>query len=371
MTTYATEPTTTHAGISETFADAPAAVRAAAAAAQHLYDTPEWFTVERAAGTDPRLAWAISDSGQVAYATLTASRPSDPAWPYARPDLLLPELAASDTPADGLMPAVLIGGRRPGHSSIVIPSGSPDTHGVAADLLSVITEHAHETGASSLVAPFVDHATGTHLARAVGSPSLRVRAGRGWTLRLPGTGFKDWLASLAKKARVNERATIRRLELFHELDFEARPLQADDIDWMVPLELALYGRHGNDYGAGPARQLHEAYLDVLGDQTWVITATADGAPVGFASFIQHEDRAWIRQVGVAPGWEMSQVYFGVAYHGAIRLAYDLGVHSLDYSITADDAKRRRGAHSRELFSLITPLGRTHLTLRPGYPPVFA
>lgn len=354
-------------GISCSFDDVPEAVRVAAEGAQHLYDTPAWFAVELAAGTDPWLAWVAGDDGAIGYATLCASRATDPAWPYARPDLLLRELGVSEVPADALMPALLVGGRRPGHSSVVIEAGRGDETELAAVLLRTATRHALDLGAASLVVPFVDSATCARLARAAAAPSMRVRAGRSWTLPLVGAGFEDWLGALDRKVRFNERATMRKLE---GVEVEARPLRAEDLDWMVPHELALYERHGSEYGAEAARRLHEAYLAVLGDRAWIVAALVDGVPAGFASLIRHGERAWVRQVGIAPGCEASQLYFGLAYHGAIRWAYEHDVRSLDYSITADEVKRRRGAQPRDLVSLVTPLGRTRLSVRPGYQPVF-
>lgn len=356
-------------GIVDDLTDAPAGVLTAAGRAGHLYDTLDWFRVEVAAGTAPRLAWAVSEDGGVAYTTLVECRPSDPAWPYARPDLLLHEVGAVAAPAAGLMPAVLVGGRRPGHSSVVVDAAEGSRAPVTTALMDAVTSFAIRRGHASLLVPFMETGLAAQLAGATALPCLRVRSGTSWSLHLPGDDIDDWLASLERRARFNEKATLRKVAGYR---FEWRTLDEADLDWIVPLELAQYDKYGHDYGADAARALHRAYVQVLGERAWIAHAVNDdGRPVAFVSMIQHGPRAWVRQVGTAPGLEGSHLYFGLVYHTVIRWAYRNGVRDLDYSISADQAKRKRGAVGRDLVALSVPLTPVHLEVRQGFQPVFA
>ncbi|NIJ14278.1 hypothetical protein FHU38_004622 [Saccharomonospora amisosensis] len=360
---------TPRSGISVSFADAPAPVRRCAEQAAHLYDTPEWFRVETASGTRPLLAWAASEAGGVAYATLCTSHASDPAWPYARADLFLREMAVTEAPASGMLPSVLVGGRRPGHSSIVVNAAGADREAIVERLMNTVRDHAVSEGYSSLLLSFVDESVATDLARGAGLPSLRFPSAPSWSLRLPGNSFDDWFGSLGRKVRFNEKATMRKLADF---GFEWRELRETDIDWIVPLELAQYRKHGHDYGSVAARRLHEAYLAVLGDRAWIAFAVdGRGQRAGFVSLIRHGERAWARQVGLGDEHAGVPLYFGLVYHAVIRWAYQTGVRELDFSVTADEVKRKRGASPRPSVALAIPVVPSRLTVSPGFQPVFA
>jgi hypothetical protein len=66
--------------------------------------------------------------------------------------------------------------------------------------------------------------------------------------------------------------------------------------------------------------------------------------VGFVSLIRSGDEAYIRQAGFDhDACAGLPVYFGAVFYTAIRWAYDHGVRTLDYSISAGPVKTRRDA----------------------------
>lgn len=359
-------------GVSAAFADTPTDVARAADRAEHLYDTADWYAVEVACGSDPALAWAVADdSNAVAYATLYAARVSDPAWPYARPDLFLREAGVCQTATTELMPSLLLGGRRPGHSSVVFHA-APDERtrrSLAARLMQVATRYAETKGLVNIHVSFTDYATASLLSSGTQNACLRYPSATNWTLSVPGNDFHDWLNSLSRKARYREKAMERKLVDF---EFGWRQMNESDVNWIVPLEMAQYRKYGDDYGTERARDLHLAYLDVLRDRAWIVFASDnDGNRVGFASLIQHGEKAWLRQVGMAPQVDGSNLYFGLVYHAVLRWAYEIGIREVDLSVTADDAKRKRGAIGMNRVALSIPLTPTRLEVRRDFVPVFA
>ncbi|MFI9004514.1 GNAT family N-acetyltransferase [Streptomyces sp. NPDC053541] len=358
----------------------PASVQTLIGGTGHLYASRDWLRVEEQVATEPPLyAWVDGDSagdgdghGDGAGAGTGAGRggadgdgtafaaayrfdaDSNP-WPYARLDLFLRQLGLGEVEAEAVLPAYLLGGRRPGHSR-VLTTGRPAAR---AALLTRLVGHAAEAaaarGAASLAALYCDRSDDDLAAAFAAHGGVRVDSYTSFVLDLPGSSWDDWLASLPRKRRQNEIHDSRKLAE-SGVHYSIAPLTHADIDWIVPLELDLYSKYGNDYLVDEARALHRAYLDRLGPDALLLRAERDGAPVGFVSLVRKGDTLYLRQAGFdQEACAGTPVYFGAVFHAAVQWAYAHGITSVDYSISADEVKLRRGCRALERDAWILPL----------------
>ncbi|MFF7364260.1 GNAT family N-acetyltransferase [Streptomyces sp. NPDC008125] len=328
----------------------------------HLYCSPPWLLVEDQAHPGPAFHTWVQGEDFAAYAPSYGFDAASNPWPFARPDLFLADGAGGEDPGP-LLPAFTIGGRRPGHSTFHTDGPARERPQALARLLGAAAEHAAERGASCLAALYCSPEDADLQAAFLAHGGVRFPSHGTNVLGLPGDGFEDWMASLPRKQRAKEKADLRKLREAG-VDFEVSPLREADLEWIVPLELGLYGKHGHAYAVEEAAGLHRAYLDHLGDDALVVRARRDGTYVGFTSLVRRGSRAYVRQAGFDPeGCADAPVYFGAALHEPIRWACAHGVRSLDLSITADATKQRRGARTRPREAWFVPLddaARQHL-----------
>jgi predicted N-acyltransferase len=258
------------------------------------------------------------------------------------------------TTGSATLPSYLIGGRRPGHSEFLTGGAPGERQRLLTAIIGAAAEAAAAEGAATLAALYCDR-DDTELAAAfAANGGVRVPAPSCHVLDLPGT-FDDWLASLPSKRAGTQRADRRRLAAAG-VAYEVRPLRAEDIDEIVPLELSLYDKYGHGYHESEATGLHRAYLAHLGADALLVRATREGRLIGFASLVRHGRHAYARQGGFDPdGCAGLPVYFGAAYHAPITWAATAGVDLLDLSIGADEAKHHRGARALARDAWIVPL----------------
>jgi hypothetical protein len=334
---------------------APAA-RELASASTHLYPHQRWLRVEEAAHPGARLyAWTDGPHGAALAAAYRFDETSNP-WPAARLDLFAAAYAPGIvTDPAALLPSVLLGGRRPGHSHILTAGDPGRRRELLTEIVAATAQCAADRGAATLAALYCDRDDGDLAAAFAAHGGVEMPAPGLNELVLPGASFDDWLAALPAKRRSAERTDQRRNEAAG-IRCEVRPLRAADIDEIVPLELSLYDRYGHNYRTAEAEALHRAYLDRLGDDALLVRAVRDGRTAGFASVVRHGRRAYVRQGGfdrdVCAG---APVYFQAAFHEPIRWAYASGVRTIDLSISADEAKHHRGARLRPRSAWVVPL----------------
>ncbi|MCX5265949.1 GNAT family N-acetyltransferase [Streptomyces sp. NBC_00199] len=322
-----------------------------------LYTSPDWLNVEELAHPGHRLyTWVNGDDGAAFTPAYAFTKDSNP-WPYARPDLFIDQFrstAVAEPTADKLLPAYTIGGRRPGHSTFLTAGPPWRRRELLTRLLDTASAHAADRGAACLAALYVsskdqDLAAAFQAVGAIRQPSYPVNV-----LTLPGHTWEDWLASLPRKQRAKEKADLRKTEEAG-LSFEVGPLRESDLEWVVDLELGLYGKHGHSYAADEATRLHRAYLHHLGDDAVIVRVLHEGQPLGFTSLVRHGRRAYVRQAGFHPALSDTPAYFAAALHQPIVWAYGHGVRHLDLSISADQVKQRRGAQPFDRASWFVPL----------------
>jgi hypothetical protein len=322
------------------------------ATAPGLYESARWLAVEEEVADRPPLYVTTAGhpaSFAAAYYLDADSNPS----PAARLDLFLRRVECTETDEPDVLPCYLLGGRRPGHSHMLTAAPPGERAAELTRLVAAAAEQAAARGAATLAALYCD-ARDEDLAaafRACGGIALP-----SWpdnTLTLPGQGIDDWLAGLSRKRRLAERADMRKLAEAGA-EFSVRPLEASDVGWIVDLELGLYSKYGTSYRLAEARRLHEAYLHHLGGDALIVVATLGGSRVGFCSVIRHRDTAYTRQAGFdQDACAGVPVYFGTCYHAVIAWAYAAGVTTIDFSTSADAAKRHRGcvAHPRTAWAI--------------------
>lgn len=329
----------------------------------NLYCSPRWLRVEEQAHPGESFYTWVHSEDQTAFAPAYGFDTTSNPWPFARPDLFMADLTGADDGHDALLPAFTIGGRRPGHSKFHTGGPTWKRALTLTRLLAAAAEHAAARGASCLAALYCSpkDADLTEAFRA--HNGIRFPSHGTNILGLPGNSRQEWMASLPRKQRAKEKADIRKLR-DAGIDFETSPLHEADLEWIIPLELGLYSKHGHTYAVEEATALHRAYLDHLHHDALLVRARHHGSHIGFVSLIRHGSHAYIRQAGFHPqAGEIAPVYFGTALQEPIRWAYDHGVRCLDLSITADTAKQRRGArtHPRDAWFIpLTDAARQHL-----------
>lgn len=324
-----------------------------------LYASSSWLRVEQeVAPHAPMYVWEEDGAGAVAFAAAYRFDADSNPWPFARGDLFLQQQGVPESSAAEVLPSYLVGGRRPGHSDFLFTGDPRHRRDLLTRVIASAAEDAARRGAVTIAALYCDDHDDDLTAAFRENGGIPVPSFPNYALSLAGAAFDDWLAGLPPKQRLNEKADLRKLEKAN-VRCSVVPLTEDDIDWIVPLELELYHRYGNDYLVSEARSLHQAYLRHLGDDALLIKAERDGAAVGFASLIRIGDTAYLRQAGFDHDrCAGAPVYFGTVFHAAIKWAYAHHVKTLEYSISSDDVKKRRGCRALERSAWFVPLTRS-------------
>lgn len=335
------------------------------ARASHLYARQRWLELEREAHPGSQVHVHVEHDGSravgAAYRFDVGSNP----WPAARLDLFVAEQCAQPPEATAtLLPAWLLGGRRPGHTRVLtagLPAGRRE---VLRRLVAATAEHAVADGAAAVAGlscarADLDLALAFSDLGAVRLPSPGLNR-----LQLPDGGWEGWLTSLPRKRRSAELADARKL-CEGGVQLSCQPLRSQDVEQLLPLELALYEKYGHDYRHDEADRLHRAYVAHLGADALLVRAERDGALIGFASLVRAGSTAYVRQAGFdAAACEGLPVYFGAVYQEPVRWAAAAGVRTLDLSTSMDDVKRRRGAVTWARDAWVLPLtGQAQAVLR--------
>jgi hypothetical protein len=343
-----TAPERVIGGATHDLAALPQAALSRIDATDHLYASRRWLAVEeQVAGVPPLYVWSPGGGFAAAYHFDERSNP----WPIARLDLFLEAL---ERPAADVLPCYLLGGRRPGHSRFLVDDG-PGRAGALTSLVGAAAEAAADLGAATVAALYCDDSDTELAAAFLSHGGIHVPSHATYRLDLPGSSFEDWLGSLPRKQRYKELADVRKLTEAG-VSYDVRPLTEADVEWIVPLELGLYHKYGNDYRSSEAAGLHRAYLSSLGEDAVLVEARRDGDRVGFASVVRHGTTAFVRQAGFDDeATAGAPVYFGAVFHAVIKWACEAGVRSLDLSISSGQVKQRRGAAELARSAWIVPL----------------
>ncbi|MGW7313841.1 GNAT family N-acetyltransferase [Streptomyces sp. NPDC054854] len=313
------------------------------ASCPHLYCSPRWLSVEEQAHPGQRFYVSVRDTDENAFAPVYGFDQTSNPWPFARPDLFLADALGDKDSHHVLLPSFTIGGRRPGHSRFYTGGPAYKRAALLTRILDRAATEASHRGAAVLAALYClpQDADLAHAFRQNGG--IRFPSHGTNILGLSGHTYEDWLAGLPRKQRAKEQADTREVERAG-IDISVKPLHSTDVDWIVPLELDLYAKHGHAYAAREATALHKAYIENLGTDALVVQATLENRPVGFVSLIRHGRSAYVRQAGFdAKVAATTPLHFATAMQQPIRWAYTHGVTRLDLSISADNTKQHRGA----------------------------
>lgn len=177
-------------------------------------------------------------------------------------------------------------------------------------------------------------------------------------LRLPGTTFEDYLASLGRDARKGVARIRRRLARQGVTVRQLLLRDADDrlIEELVGLRMkhrAKYGRRPDT--AGERSQLH-TLRESFGERGRLQLAVADGRTIGFCLFLDAGGirHAWMTGTDYADP-RSDGTYFEVCYHAPIEEAYLTGCRELSFSYGAEANKLERGCRLDEVTSFVLPL----------------
>jgi predicted N-acyltransferase len=316
---------------------------AEAPSTHQLYHSSGWLAVEeRCADVQPLYVLATSGRARAALPCYGFTAESNP-WSFARPDLYIAQVLDTGD-AVAALPGWVLGGRRPGHSSVLLAGGNvAERHDAASDAVAAAVAEAARRGARSVTALYVDERDETLCAALAANDFVRLPAYRRWEIDLPGNNFDDYLETLPAGRRssiAKERRQLRAAGLrgcVAELDERLLPR-------LVELELAGYERFGHRYDRREAERLHRAALEELPGSAFV-SLVKDGAQIVSYSVIVRGGDTWhIRQggedheaIGRLP------VYFESTFYLPIEHAYATKATRLDLSITSDETKRLRGA----------------------------
>ncbi|MFI9379635.1 GNAT family N-acetyltransferase [Kutzneria sp. NPDC052558] len=306
--------------------------------AQHaFYGSTGWLDVaERTADIPP--FYLLTESATLPCYPLSVDSP----FPFCRIEFLvrnfLPD--AGDLGAR-LMPALVLGGRNPGHTGFGLARAA-DPLAAARALASAAEAAALDRGLRSVGMLYVDD--DNEVAR-------QVLAERGYAsfpharasvLDVPAGSLEDYVRSLGEYAVKAVRPEMRKIERAG-VSFTHRPFGPDIADRVDELEAELNHKYGSPFDDKAVRRLRDTLVAALGDQVMVSLAHRDGRAVGSVIVFRWRDELYVRTTGFDyAAIEGVPVYFGLLFYDLVSRAQRDGVRTIHYSTGTEDAKRRRG-----------------------------
>jgi uncharacterized protein len=232
----------------------------------------------------------------------------------------------------------------PGAECFAIGAGT-DSPAVLAEAIDAITAIARADGVRTVAFLYVQPED-KHLITAlrdcqlVGFPT----AVRG-NLRVPGSGFADYLAALSKGARQEVARTRRRLadNGIRVVSNALGDLTAGDLEVFVELRQQHRVKYGKRPDAVGERMQLAVLRDHFADRVTVFTAMADDQVIAYsllldAGAVQH---SW--QVAADYTDARSRnTYFELGYYSAIEHAYQHGHREISFGYGTEKVKERLG-----------------------------
>ncbi|MGN9810404.1 GNAT family N-acetyltransferase [Micromonospora sp. BQ11] len=280
--------------------------------------------------------------------------PLDAASPYVfcRTDQVVAEIAERTTGtvpawAADLAPTLSCGGRNPGHSRLgVHPDLVPAARDAALDTLVGLAERrARDLDLASVGFLYVDADDQPSRAALRRAGYTELPSETAYLLDVPPGDFGAYLARFDYRHRTKINRDLRALRE-GGVTYRETALSEAVVGQLVPLEQALYRRHGTDADpATLARVLHSIAVH-LGDDARVLLAEIDGAIAGFVLVLRRGRERYARQAGFDYARQgRLPLYFGLVYYELIRCAQLDGVTTVHYGTGADRAKLSRGCRA--------------------------
>jgi hypothetical protein len=340
-----------------------------------LYQSTRWLAVERELAAVPT-TYLCAHRGTAVAAMSVGLLDRDAApGSFGRIDRVLHRVAADRAPAiaDGaepllerMLPTVACGGRRPGYSRLVLAGelDPAERARLAHRLLAEAEGWARVQSARSLSFLYVDESDDVlrdALRRAGFAEFASAESSR---LLLPGPTFDDYLLRVSSSRRPKILYERRKLDEAG-VEFRVRPFDEALVEELLPLELAVYRKYGNDFPEEEARRLHRAVARELGGDARIVTAEHDGAVRGFVVLLRFKDLVYCRQVGFDYDFQRRlPLYFGVVFYAAVDHALACGAAGIEYGVGSGEAKASRGCDVRRQYGYVKVLeGADHGAVR--------
>ncbi len=168
----------------------------------------------------------------------------------------------------------------------------------------------------------------------------------------PPGGLDGYINSLSSRYRSTVRRELRKLKE-GGVAVTVEPLTPDLIRTVVPLVINLRNKYDIDTDRDSISASLGLLRKTLKQSTYGVVARVGDRVVGFMELIVYRGNAWTRHAGF--DYEASgtlPMYFGVLFYGVMDFAAEHGLRVLDYSYTAEDAKRSRGCEARTTIRLL-------------------
>jgi predicted N-acyltransferase len=325
---------------------------------EDLYLSARWVEVERAVSSAPVVFVSCADPPSCGtIASLLDERHAP--GPFGRIDRAVQRVAGAvgvdvdPRLVSRLLPTVSVGGRRPGSSRVAVARAlaDPERGRALQALLSAAEQWGAAEGAASSSLLFVDADDGALRRSLAEAGYVAFPQSVASRLALPEATFDAYLASLGPSRRKTVNKERRRV---HDagVRFVARQLEPSLIDEMLPLELAVFRRYGNDFPESEARALHEAAREHLGRSVEVLAAELGGALVAFSVTIAYKSTLYGRQIGMDYDRQGSLPLYFAGMYADIAHACDRGLTHVEYGIGSHDVKRSRGFQLREQYTYV-------------------
>jgi len=327
-----------------------------------LYLSSPWLQVEEhIAALPPNYLIGECNSKPAMGLTCHILGIDTPAWPFARIDaFLLRLLKEKEGVTDDIeqilmktLPTILCGGRRPGHTRLLLAPGLDETtqRQCVHQILNEAKVFGRHNGAASLSFLFVDEDDQVLRETLIEDGYAEFKSAVPSRLDVP-VDFAHYLQRFSKHRRWSIQAEQKTLQEAG-ITYQALPLTPMLIEEILPLELSLYKKYGTLFPATEAARLHHAVAQVMGDDAQVLTAQQGGKIRGFMVLVRRGNTLFSRQAGFDYEFQGHlPLYFGLVFYAAIKYASQVGASSIEYGISSEKAKASRGCKQRQQYGYI-------------------
>lgn len=317
-----------------------------------LYNSTGWLAIEQRLFT-PELRFILAadpEHGPLAAVTYQTIERREEAPPIIQLPLHGPE--------DCYYPSLYCGSRWNAHTTVLERKGvDPSLRaGALRAILASLNDVARDRRCRSISFSYVDGTSDTLLPMLRDAGYFSLSTSRAATLRIPAGGFSAYLRKLKKSHR---RQVRRDRNLVREagLDVEVGVATQADVDELLPLQRALYRRHGiGTFDWDTMRARHMLAIELLGDDAVIVAARCNqGALRGFSLYGRRRESLSPIGDGFDYRWKGKvPLYFEVAFYASVEAAAELGCSTIHFGLVTGPEKRRRGCDESPRICMVRP-----------------